>query len=71
MPAYCSPSTNIHTELNELRYAIAEISLNSNYIIKAGDLNIDLVTNNTITAAYSDILSDSREVYHETSMMFP
>ena len=50
---YRSPSTDFQTGLVELQRVISELLLYCQWIIIAGDLNVDLLTSNSISVALS------------------
>ena len=61
---YRSPSTDFQTGLAELQRVISELLLYCQWIIIAGDLNVDLLTSNSISVAYTDFLTDYHLVQH-------
>ena len=56
--------TDSQAGLHELQHIVTELSLVCQYVVVAGDLNIDLCSSSTIATAYSKFVSDDNLVQH-------
>ena len=61
---YRSPSTDGQAGLRELQHIVTELSLVCQYVVVAGDLNIDLCSSSTIATIYSEFVSDNNLIQH-------
>ena len=64
MSVYRPPSTDSQAGLCELQHIVTELSLVCQYVVVAGDLNINLCSSSTIATAYSEFVSDNNLVQH-------
>ena len=62
---YRSPSTCCRSAITELRPVLLQLSASANYIIMAGDFNIDLLsTSSSVSQEYGDLLVDFNLIQH-------